>query len=190
MSTPSTHTTQTSAPPVATGKRKRGRESVGDMIRSLGLVLVVVVLAWWLASPTDEDKQEIRVVDIAPTLAQLQRDVPGLPVPSGLPATWRSTVDAGDGATVRIGWVTPTEQYAEWAVALTSARDFYADETGKDAAEVGTFDVAGVTWRQLQDADDRTTLVREVGDRTLFVGGMRETTSLDELRELAAAVQP
>ena len=66
------------APPGAQAvvRKKRGRESAGDMLRSLGVVLVLVVLMWFLAQPPDSDEQRVRVVD--PTT-----DVASSPVASG-----------------------------------------------------------------------------------------------------------
>lgn len=182
-------TQTTPAPPAPSGRRKRGRESVADMVRSLGLVLVIVVVAYWLAKPSGSDEQEIRVKDIGPSLSQLQRQAPGIPVPLGLPAGWRPTVDDGDAQSLRIGFLTPTGEYAEYAASLDSDPEFLSDLTGKGDA-VGDFVVGPVVWRQYQDGPEHTTLVRVVDGRTVYVGGFRETTSLDELRTLAASVAP
>lgn len=183
---------QTGEAPVAPApapKKKRGRESVTDMVRSLGLVLVVVIAAWWLAQPPDSDEQSIRVVDTSRDIAQLQRETPGVPVPTVLPAGWRSTVNEGLPGGLRLGYVTPGEQYVEYAVSVSSPPTFLSDITGR-GTEVGVFDVGAVTWRQFQNDDGATTLVRTVGASTVAVGGVRETTSLDELRALAASIKP
>ena len=155
------------------------------MIRSIGLVMLLVVPLWFLGQPPDSDEQVIRVVDPAADVAQLQRIAPGVPVPRGLPASWRPTSSTLDPAGLRIGYVTPSEQYAEYA---TSDRaDFLPDITGR-GTQVGTQEVAGVVWRQFADAADHTTLVREVAGRTVVVGGVRESTSLEELRALAGSL--
>ena len=54
---------------------------------------------------------------------------------------------------------------------------------------VGTLDVGGVTWQEYRDAEDHTTLVREVAGATVVVGGVRETVDDAELRTLAEAVR-
>ena len=155
------------------------------MVRSLGLVLLLVLALWFLAQPPDSDEQALRVVDPSSDIAQLRAAAPGVPVPSGLPATWRPTSSTLDPAGLRIGYVTPAGEYAEYA---TSSRpDFLPEITGR-GSPVGEVDVGGVRWRQYADGQDHTTLVRDVAGRTVIVGGVRETTTFDELRTLAQAV--
>ena len=43
--------------------RKRGREAAGDMVRSLGIVLAIVLFVWFFARPPHSDEKKIRVVD-------------------------------------------------------------------------------------------------------------------------------
>ncbi|MCW2621306.1 MAG: hypothetical protein JWL64_908 [Frankiales bacterium] len=180
-------TQTTPAPSAPAGRRKRGRESVGDMVRSLGLVLVIVLVAYWLAKPGGSDEQRVRVKDIGPSLSELQRQAPGVPVPHALPTGWRPTVNDGDAQSLRIGFLTPTGEYAEYAASLDSDPAFLSDLTGK-GDRVGDFTVGPVVWQQYQAGPEHTTLVRVVDGRTVYVGGFRETTSLDELRTLAESV--
>lgn len=169
--------------------KKRGRESVLDMFRSLGLVLIIVIVVWWLAKPNAEDEKKIRVVDPGPSIAALLREAPGTPVPTALPAGWQPTVTDGDADTLRLGYVVPGNQYVEYAVSLAGSPQFLADLTG-NGTEVGTFDVDGVSWRQLSGKGQAISLVRTVGSRTVVVGGVRETAKLSDLRTLAAVVKP
>lgn len=172
----------------AVGKRKRGRESVGDMVRSMGLVMILVVVVWYLAQPPDRDAERLRVVDPSSDIASLRSSAPGIPVPAGLPSAWRATSSTLQPGTLRVGWVTPSEQYAEYAASTTSAPGFLDEISGR-AVQIGTLQVGGVAWRQLRDAGEHDTLVREVDGRTVVVGGVRETSTLDELQTLAAAVR-
>lgn len=169
-------------------KRKRGRETAADMIRSLGLVLVLVGVVWYLAQPPRSDEKQLRVVDPTSDLTALQVSAPGIPVPGGLPAGWRPTSSTPTPGSLRIGYVTPQDQYAEYAASTTASPDFVADLSGR-GTPVGTFQVGNVPWQQLRDAAGHDTLVRVVADRTVVVGGVRETSTLDELRTLAAAVR-
>jgi len=171
------------APPAA--KRKRGRETAGDMLRSLGLVLLIVVALWFLAQPPDSDEQTVRTVDPTSDIASLQQAAPGVPAPQGLPAQWQATSSTLDPEGLRVGYVTPQGQYAEYAT--STAPDFLVEISG-GGPEVGTVDVDGVSWRQVQDSEDHTTLVRDVAGRPVAVGGVRETATLDELRALAASL--
>lgn len=173
--------------PAAPGPaRKRGRETVGDMVRSLGIVLLIVVALWYFAQPQDGDEQAIRVVDPSADVSALVDGAPGTPVPGGLPEGWRATSSTLEPAGLRIGYVTPTGQFAEYA-AFTQPGPDLAAQTGS-ATAVGTVQVQGVAWQQLADADEHVSLVLEQSGRTVVVGGVRETTSLDELLVLARAV--
>jgi hypothetical protein len=84
-------TTPPPAPPGAAGKRRHGRETAADMIRSLGLVMVLVLVLWFFAQPPGSDEASIRVVDPAPDVAAWTAAVAGAPVPVGLPPAWRPT---------------------------------------------------------------------------------------------------
>ena len=174
--------------PPAPPKRKRGRETAGDMLRSMGLILLIVIPVWYLAQPPDSDEQAIRVVDPTADIRSYQQAAPGVPAPTGLAADWRSTSSTLEPGRLRIGYVTPDDEYAEYASSTGPADTFLPDISGQ-AQQVGTFDVGGVTWRQLRDRDDHTSLVREVAGATVVVGGVRETTTLEELRTLAASVR-
>ena len=178
-------TEQQPGAPVAP-KRKRGRETVMDMVRSLGIVLLVVVALWYLAQPPDSDEQVIRVIDPSADVTALLDGAPGTPVPGGLPAGWRSTSSTLDPDGLRIGYVTPTGQFTEYA-AFTRPEPDLSPQTGS-ATAVGTVQVEGEPWQQLTDADEHVSLVLEQDGRSVVVGGVRETTSLDELLVLARAV--
>ena len=169
-----------------TAKKRRGRETATDMVRSLGLVLVGVVVVWYLAQPPDSDEQAVRVVDPAPDIAMLLEAAPEVPVPRDLPLGWRPTSSTLEPQDYRMGLVTPSDEYAEYAA--SSRPEFVAEITGS-APEVGTLPAGGRTWRLHDDGEDRTTLVRAAGGRTVAVGGLRETTTLDELLALAEATR-
>ena len=75
-------------PPVS--RRRRGFETLGDMARSLGVVLAVVALVVLITIRTKG--QDIRVVDYGPTLAQAKIGAPFVLVaPEGLGASWQAT---------------------------------------------------------------------------------------------------
>jgi hypothetical protein len=171
------------APPA---KKKRGRETAADMIRSMGLILLIVIPVWYLAQPPDSDEAEIRVVDPTSDVASYVQAVPGVPTPGGLPPQWRPTSSTLEPGALRIGYVTPASEYAEYASSTDAA--FLGDISGQ-GSQVGTVDVGGVVWRDFRDDEDHQTLVREVAGATVVVGGLRETASPEELRDLAAAVR-
>lgn len=167
-------------------EKRRGRENAADMVRSLGLVMVLVIGLWWLAQPGEQDEREIRVIDNSGSVAALLREAPGTPVPS-TPAQWQPTVADGVVGGLRLGYVTPSEHYVEFVVSTGGDPEFLETITGK-GTQVGTFDIGEVTWQQYSGEDRATSLVRVVGEATVVVGGLRETATFDELATLAQTV--
>lgn len=166
-------------------KKKRGRESVGDMVRSLGLVLAIVGVVFFLAQPPKSDAKRIRVVDPSSDTQAFAQAVPGGAVPKVMPADWKSTVSDydPDSQLLRIGWVTPDNRYAEYAAQPRPTSTFIGDITGH-APKVGTVQIGGGTWTQYRQ-DGVISLVRAYGDTVVVLGTLRDTATLDELRVLA-----
>lgn len=171
-------------------KKPRGRETAGDMVRSLGLVLAGVLVIWWLAQPPDTDEQRIRVVDPAPALSAFAADVPQAPVPGFLPAQWRPTSASltGDPTALRVGYVTPSERYAEYAASTGPQEDVVAELAGTGARRLDPVQAAGVTWEQYEDEDGSLSLVRTYGQATVVLGSKRASAPLAELRTLAESL--
>lgn len=169
------------------GKKKRGREGAGDMVRSLSLVLVAVAVVWFFAQPPSSDEQVLRTVDPAGDIAAFSADVPAAPVPGALPAGWRptSSTRSADPLQLRVGYVTPTEQYAEYAASSEPAA--VEDLTGQ-GERLEPVDVDGVPWEQYRDADGSRSLARAYGPVTVVVGTTRGTASLEELRVLVRSL--
>ena len=177
--------TAPTAPPAAPARKKqRGRESVGDMVRSLGLVMLIVVPVWFLAQPPDTDEQAIRVVDPSADIAMLRTAAPGVPVPGALPPGWQPDQlharPAGPAHRARHA----AGEYAEYAA---SARPEFLTEITGGGEEVGTLPVAGQTWRQFDDGDEHTTLVRVAAAATVVVGGRARDDDARRAEALAAA---
>jgi len=165
--------------------KKRGRESVGDMVRSLGLVLAIVGVVWFLAQPPSSDAQRIRVVDPSSDTQAFAQAVPGGAVPKVMPANWKSTVSEydSDSQLLRIGWVTPTDHYVEYAAQPRPTSTFLGDITGH-APKVGTVQIGDGIWTQYRQ-DGIISLVRQYGDTVVVLGTLRDTATLAELRVLA-----
>ena len=190
--------TSTAQPPSASArpapKRKRGLESVGDMVRSLGIVLVIVVVVWFFAQASPSDKKPERVIDPMDDVRSFTQLVPTAPVPGLLPARWRSTVSAYDPSPdrLRVGYLTPGNHYTEYdAVSGPSAASaaFVADLTDNGLAG-RSGDVSGRPGVLYRDAKGRESLVRTVGQVTVVVGSLRSNAPLAELTALAASLRP
>ena len=166
-------------------KRKRGRESAADMVRSLGLVLLVIIPVWFLAQAPESDEAEIRVVDPTGAIAAFAADVPAAPVPEGLPEQWRATSSTynGAGPSLRVGWVTPVGQYAEY-FASKGDDQFVRRTVGDDAEQLAAVTVDGASWQQFREDDGSLSLTRSYGDVDVVLGTTRATSDLPELEVL------
>lgn len=171
-------------------QRKRGRESAADMVRSLGLVLLVVLTVFFFARPPASDEKAIRVVDTSSDVQGFAAAVKGAVVPRTMPADWRATVSRydPDAGLLRLGWVTPDGHYAEYAATARPTKRFLSDITGA-APVVGPIDIGASTWTQYRK-DDAISLVRTFGATTVVLGTLRSTATLDELRLLAGRLGP
>ncbi len=171
-------------------KGKRGRESSGDMVRSLGLVLIIVAVVFFFAQPPHSDAKKLRVVDSRSDVKAFSSSAPGAPVPTGLPEGWRSTVSTYDPdmGVLRVGWVTPKGEYAEYAAAGRPPAGFRTDLLGS-AKSAGTEEIGGVSWERFQQGN-ATSLVHSFDATTVVLGTLRDTASLDELRVLALGLRP
>ena len=175
--------TQVEAPPA---KKKRGRETATDMVRSLAVVFALVVPVWFFAQAPESDEAEIRVVDPSQSIAAFAADVPTVPVPGPLPEDWRATSSAYGGAagTLRVGWVTPQEQYAEYAASTGPREEFFEQVVGDDVERLAPVTVDGVAWEQYRQTDGSLSLTRSFGRATVVVGTQRATAGLAELEVL------
>jgi hypothetical protein len=171
-------------------ERKRGRESAGDMVRSLGLVLLIVLTVFFFARPPHSDEKKIRVVDPTSDVQGFASAVPGGVVPRAMPAGWRTTVSRYDPESqlLRVGWVTPGGHYAEYAATPHPTPGFLSDITGA-APKSDPVQIDGMSWTQYRQ-DDVISLVRTFGPTTVVLGTLRDTATLDELRVLAGRLAP
>lgn len=172
------------------GPNKRGHEGALDMVRSLSLVLLVVVAIWFFAQPPDGDEQALRPIDPAGDISAFATDEPAVPVPSVVPGQWQATSSSrtADPRGLRVGYVTTSRQYAEYAASTEPAAVFLPAITG-DGRELEAVDVDGDSWAQYRDADGSVSLARTYGPVTVVVGTTRGTAALDELRVLVRSLR-
>ena len=171
-------------------KRKRGRETAADMVRSLGLVILVVIPIWFFAQAPESDEAALREVDPAQSIAAFAADVPAAPVPGDLPDGWRATSARydGDQVSLRVGWVTPQGQYAEYAASSQPQEEFIDLIAGEQVEQREPVTVDGVTWQQLQEPDGSRSYTRSYGSTTVVVGTRRATAGPEELAVLLGSL--
>lgn len=167
------------------------RQTIGDMVRSMLVVLAFVVV---LLIVTHRGQPEaVKVVDTTPAvvLATDQATFP-LDVPTGLgpgwrptSARWEPTAKSAPDPVLHIGYVTPADQYAQVSQSSNSSAPYTAEQTD-DGVSVGTQAVEDVTWERWEHGD-RHSLVLVADGTTTIVSG---TASWDELITLAASLEP
>ena len=169
--------------------KKRGRETAGDMIRSLAVVMVLVLMMWWLAQPPDSDEQALRTVDPSGDVAAFQADEPTAPAPTGLPEQWRSTSSTLTSDGLRIGYVTPDGEYAEYAASTLPLEEVVPELAGRGARPTEPALLDGQAWEQYREPDGSVSLVRSFGGIHVVVGTKRATAQRGELDVLVGSLR-
>jgi hypothetical protein len=167
--------------PVPTGKRNaRMRETVGDMVRSLAVVLGVIGLIMLLTWRPNPDP--IREVDPLPqfSLAGGQADFPVVfPQLDGLRATsvrWEPTQYSRDEPVWHVGFVTAEDEYLEITQTSAANEEFLKNELTGIFGE-GEKLIANEKWLVFEGPDSRA-LVKVTPEVTTVVSG---TVALPEL---------
>jgi len=167
------------------------RKTVWDMVRSMAVVLAlvfVIVLLAWRPSP-----EAVTVIDPGPAvaLADASADFPVV-VPVGLGEGWRPTSARWEPSpsslgipVLHIGYVTPTEEYAQVSQGRVTAES-YLDEQTSGGSPTGTREVAGVTWQQWEADDRRSLVLIDDAGLTTIVSG---TGTWAEIESLASTLQ-
>lgn len=188
-------TAPSSASPAAPARRGRGG-TVWDMVRSLGILLVIVgvivVVRGHYTGAAVHTVDPVPAYDGASHVARFT-----LSVPTGLPVSWRVTSARADVAepgerrgpvTLHVGFLTPGEQYAQLTESDQPGLNSVDDQIADGARPAGAVDVAGARWQRWPSAkSDETVLVRQAGGVTYSVTG---SASLPQLRQLAGSLAP
>jgi hypothetical protein len=182
-------TPESGTPPPPPRSRGRGRQTVGDMVRSLVLVLVAVFVVLALTVRQHPDR-EVRRYDYTAALEQARQQAPyDVLVPMGLPDAWTATSARvgrdGDAVTWHLGLVTPDGDYA--GLEQSNGRpQTLVSSVAADAEPAGTVTIDGLRWRKLDNGrPERRALVLEGEAVTTVVAG---GASWRDLRTLADAL--
>jgi hypothetical protein len=184
------------APPAAD---RRGRQTFANMLRSLlPLVVIILVVVGWTAFRQSPDVDPVKGIDPSSTV-QLAANRAGYSVlvPTDLPHGYVATsartdagnAEKGDPVTLQIGYVTPSEQFAQFVVSDDPRADAV---TGllNDATPAGSVQIGGDSWTRAtrqHERDEETLLSRTLDGVTVVVSG---SASEKELETVAGAVRP
>jgi Protein of unknown function (DUF4245) len=160
--------------------RTRGQSTVGDMIRSLALLVIPLAVIAIIFTNVPRD-HPVKEVDWKPVLATARKEAPyQVLAPTNLPDGWRAT---------RVAWVPQGRPYLNgeasprnlWQLGFLTPDDAFIDLNQGDAqpeemvdqqSRAGTADgssvVAGQSWQRLVSPDGRT--------RSLVLRGPNVTT--------------
>jgi hypothetical protein len=176
-------------------KPRRGRETAFDMIRSFGLMIIVVGVTLLfvpsLLHPSAKDK--FPAFDASDLVAGFH-DVTGRAalVPAPLPAGFTPTSGSltGPAATERmhIGYAAPGQSFAGLDEGVGPTSGLVATVLGAAGTTVrGTVPVAGVAWQRRTSTRGEVALVHRSGGITAVVTG---SASESMLVALAASLHP
>lgn len=184
--------------PQPTGRpNARLRQSVGDMVRSLAIVLLAIgaiMLVTWRPQP---DAVRVVPIDQQLILAKMQADF-GVLVPVGLPDDWRSTSVRWEPTTAtgiapvwHVGFVTPTDEYLQFTQVAAQASPTDVESTSFIAEQTlsgtpsGTVNINGDEW-QRWESSERSSLVRVTDAEVTVVSG---TGDWSEIEQFAGALR-
>jgi Protein of unknown function (DUF4245) len=178
--------------------RARKPATIGDLVRSLAVILIPLVVLTVLFTELPKD-HPVEVVDPQPVLAKARQEAP-YPVlaPANLPRDWRPIrVDwvpqgqpylNGEPSVRnmwRLGYLNPDDIYIAVIQGDLEVDDFISAETGESVVD-GQGTVAGQIWERRVSPDDRTRfLVRREPSVTTIVEG---DTSYAALEAFAATL--
>ncbi|MPQ98605.1 DUF4245 family protein [Modestobacter sp. I12A-02628] len=183
-------------PPAQSPAMERlGRFTAANMLRSMLPLIVICLVLAGVAALKQNNVDPVTEVETATTVQFAARTADyELEAPAGLPDTWRATsarTDAGqaspgDPVTLELGYYTPEGEYAGF-VTSDDARDPALTRVTDGDTEQGSEEIGGQTWTRVETSRGETAFVRDDDGATLVVTGSADE---DELRTLAAAVQP
>lgn len=181
--------TPVSAPDVV--KPKRVAATVFDMVRSLGLLAVIVALTLifvpGLLHPSKSQRfQAVTYSDYVHGF----RQVTGTDalVPTGLASGWYANsarlTDSAKHAHLYIGWVTPDSKYLALDESNGSAPALVATVLGAKVVKTdGQVQIGGATWQRYAGTGGDNAIARTIGGVTVVITGSGSSTQQSELAE-------
>lgn len=167
--------------------RKRGTETIGDMVRSIVVVLIPVAFIAGLVGLIRPSSETIRDVDWEPALDAARSAAPFTVVgPEGLPDGWTATsadyapgVSAADGSW-RLNLVTDDREYVG-IIQRPGEIDLVVSQELPEYEPDGVSTVSGQSWERYaeQGRDADRALVADRGDSVVIVLGSGDYSALE-----------
>ncbi|WP_327727974.1 DUF4245 domain-containing protein [Streptomyces sp. NBC_00487] len=166
----------------------KGKQTVRDMVLSLGLI---VLAAWviYLFIPHDETEQELKRVDYRVELLTARRAA-SYPVaaPEGLPDSWKATsvrFQGDESDHWHLGFHDPDGRYVAVEQSTEKPSRFIADAT-QDARKTGTTrQIGDETWTRYEGERYDALVLENTGSTTVVAG----SASFDRLTKMAEALR-
>jgi hypothetical protein len=173
---------------------KRGRQTAFDMLRSLGLIVVVVALTLVFVPNLIHPGKSSRYPS-----ADYNDDVFGFRqvtgvqplAPAGLSSGWYANgawlTHKGRTAHLHIGWVTPNREYAalEEDVGLPPSAFIGSVLGARGSHSTGTTAIRGADWAERTSSRGERSISRTIGRLTVVITG---SASAEQQAQLAAAL--
>ena len=164
-----------STAPRPTGRRNaRLGQTVGDMVRSLAIVLALVGLL--VAVTYQSQTAEVRSIDVATAQAQAQRQAPfdlvtWTPGPGDAATSvrWQATEGSGGIPVWHVGYLVDGREYLQVAQSKTAEAGFIPEQASGGTPQ-GEVVAGGVRW-QRYESEGRRSLVSVEGGVTTVVSG-------------------
>ncbi|MCX6424026.1 MAG: DUF4245 family protein [Actinobacteria bacterium] len=175
--------------PKPTGRpNARMRQTVGDMVRSMGLVLALIAVILLVTLRPQPDA--VKVVDPTQVLISARALAPfAVEIPQGLAgyqvtsARWQETSASAGDPVLHLGYVTPGTEYVQFSQSAADNPKFIDEQTaGGILTDQVTLD--GQIW-QHYESPERRSLVRTVNGVTTVISG---TTAQGELERVASSL--
>ncbi|MEU3554193.1 DUF4245 domain-containing protein [Streptomyces fragilis] len=164
----------------------KGKQSVRDMVLSLGLILLAAFVIY-LFVPHDDTAPEPKRVDYRVELLTARRAAPyPVAAPEGLPGGWTATSVRykAEHARWHLGFADPDGGYAALEQSTQKPSEFVESAT-QGASKAGTARVAGRDWDRYEGDRYDALVLREQGVTTVVTG----SADLEELTVLAGALR-
>ncbi|MGP3688224.1 DUF4245 domain-containing protein [Streptomyces sp. IBSNAI002] len=166
----------------------KGKQTVWDMVRSLG-VIGIVVAGIYIFVPHDEDADPTRTVDYRVETLTARRAAPyPVAAPVGLPAEWRATsvtFQRKDSHAWHLGFQDPDRQYVSVEQSVDTSAKYIGAVTQKAKPTGQTQQVGDAVWERWDGEKYDALVKQEQGYVTVVTG----TASFEQLGTMAAALE-